>query len=277
MSPHPASASGGASSSHTRAGGISGKLPTLIVLALGICFWMLWMAGPVDEEALVPFATACLCVGIASGMHFRSYHPLMLGYGLVLGPTALAPFTASRGDGDGLWILQFGYLGFLGLLCSGVARIGHQLAWRRGGFSQRDQLRFSLPLVLLAAASAVLLVVLRWPDPWSSLEAELDAFHLPHFSVIQTLRGGSALCFQTCGPYLTREFVTGLPQTNACEELERAVRARGVRVDLAQSCYINGELPGGPLGRLVVTGYKADDDPSPRDPARVAITLEATR
>jgi hypothetical protein len=93
------------------------------------------------------FAVPAACVGWR-----RLVPPLSAGAALALGPTVLAWWTAPRGDNDGLWVLIFWFLPFLGVLAAGVVAVtGLIAAARRRAPSPHRTFTIASPSERLAA------------------------------------------------------------------------------------------------------------------------------
>lgn len=126
-------------------------------------------SAPLDQPSLwsalivvVAFAVPALWAGLA-----RRVHPLAVGAALTLGPMLVAWPTSPRGDGDGLWVLTFVYLGVFGwgaallaLLCSAPAT-----SFERRRVAMPRVRAATAPDRMLAALIDVVVVgaVLVWP------------------------------------------------------------------------------------------------------------------
>lgn len=95
--------------------------------------------------------------------------PLTAGAALAVGPTALAWWTAPRGDNDGLWVLILWFLpalgGLAGILAAVAARVGATRRSRRAGEAQpltaaTPSDRLAALMIDVAVTGAVLVVPL---------------------------------------------------------------------------------------------------------------------
>lgn len=98
--------------------------------AMGALLWFLMVAsvaagGDADDRFMwfvVVMAVTALVLGLALPAGHR---PAV--NGLILAPLLAAPWSAPRGDGDGLWIFVFPYLVILAAALMAVAALGHWL------------------------------------------------------------------------------------------------------------------------------------------------------
>lgn len=107
---------------------------------LGAVVWMVTMGsapryaqGPdIDTGNPLALALGLGAVALVLGL-LGPKRPLLVGALVTAGPLLLAPVTAPRGDGDGLWILIFPMLVFLGGGTTLACQIGAtlRLAWTR--------------------------------------------------------------------------------------------------------------------------------------------------
>lgn len=232
-------------------------------------------SGPGGRELLLALRRCRSCIGVLSGLSLsvssNGRHRALCG------PLVLAPLSASRGDGDGLWVFQFLYLAILGVAFGTLAGFGARVARRSSLMRPFGSSKVLTVVAAIAIAIAASLVWTRWPNPWADLEASIDGFHIgSSFRIVQTTRAGSALCSSACGPSVSRLFVTNLSDSVACDQIKTALFRRGVRISLTWGCSYQGELTGGPLGRVHVTATQGE--PIGSDGlTRFELTVEASR
>jgi hypothetical protein len=213
-----------------------GSPSPMAVLALAVPVGLgLWTFLAVAQSGGSPFiwfsaATCCAAVVLGSALHRRG---LLVGFGLVLAPLVAAPWTASRGDNDGLWVLVFPLIVMLGLFASGAALLadllmGQVAAWR----AMRQKMCLALSGARWIAVGAGVLCTLalalwlptRLPDPWPQLENALDLYELPRgFEERAVRRSGDVLCDSSCGPRLTLVMTTDLSPAAACDALNQSM------------------------------------------------------
>lgn len=228
-----------------------------VSLGLGLATWTCLAAGPSGSGLFfVAVAVAAMVLGA-----LLPSSPFQIGAGLIVGPLLVSPWTTSRGDGDGLWVLIIPMLGGLGLFLIAGAAIAAMIG--------REFVRTGTPTgcCLLRARAAVrpwwLLVVLvsvaatvgaglalpsRIPDPWPRLEATIAGFDTPtSFTPEGTERRGDALCERSCLPSVVATFSTWATPADACTALDTALRgwATDVGFETHNQAALDPEMCGG--------------------------------
>lgn len=99
-----------------------------VAAGVGLALWLLLVPndGPGGEARVPAFWWIMLGAAIALGMGSRA-RPSVIGFSLVAPQLLMAPWSAPRGDGDGLWILWFPMLGLFGLVLAASAWAGTRL------------------------------------------------------------------------------------------------------------------------------------------------------
>lgn len=100
----------------------------------GLTIWMTTMATVPDGEYVSSTRTMLLWVAMtisAAGLGYVLREDCgLIAVGLVGGPLLVAGWTAPRGDEDGLWVLFFPYLVFMGFVLALIAWLAGRLrAW----------------------------------------------------------------------------------------------------------------------------------------------------
>lgn len=226
-----------------------------LAAAIGSAIWMATVTDfPGDEFASIhPFVLVVTIIVLAAvmmglGMLFPCAVKWLSG-GLAFGPLLLAPFSASRGDNDGLWTFVFLYILGIAFAFSVPAFEGALIRMRSRKVpiepgerkpvmpvelirvAPKDEVWNKLrrkPLQSSAAAlvlvgALTLWILSRWPNPWTQIEAVLDQFPRPDaFTVVETRREGHRL--YAGSPRVMWKMQTDLPRARACTLLADALR-----------------------------------------------------
>lgn len=161
-------------------------LAVVFAMALGVVVWMAGLTdfpaeernGPVFLAAVLPLVVLAAPTGL--GFAFPGA-AVRIGPALAVGPLILAGFTASRGDGDGLWLLALSFLAIGGFVLDGPAFAG---AWLRARSKERGKgfalgkrrifivalyvagLFLAGPIVVIGAPLALVTAIAGWWPRW---------------------------------------------------------------------------------------------------------------
>ena len=96
-----------------------------IAAIVGASLWVgIVVALPDDKTTAPAFWLLMLLAAFGLGALFGSQRVLQVSLGLGVPPLVLSPWTAPRGDGDGLWVLWVPLLGLFLMLLTVVAWFG---------------------------------------------------------------------------------------------------------------------------------------------------------
>lgn len=256
------------------------------LLLVGVVTWMVIAAGPGGERRYGLYSGIQLTLSLLAVFYVSAPYRWLVGPTLVAGALALSPFTASRGDGDGFWILIFPLLIGIGGILTLVAWLTSQLSERDGdrGGPRSDGIlahhRYALALLALLSVATGLVTAWAWPNPWPELEGLLAEFPQPkEFLIHSTEQLGGALCTENCNPRLVRTMTSTVPQDESCTLLKAAGEKwlsdqDSFRTD--SECSFRAEWDGGPIERIVVVGNTTGVESLAGDSAHIVISIEAT-
>jgi hypothetical protein len=96
-----------------------------ISAVVGASLWLgLVVALPDDQTTGSSFWWLMLLAAFTLGALFGSQHVVQVSLGLGLPPLVISPWTAPRGDGDGLWVLWIPLLSLFLMLLTLAAWLG---------------------------------------------------------------------------------------------------------------------------------------------------------
>jgi CHASE2 domain-containing sensor protein len=110
-----------------------------VATAVGLATWLLTMASAsrysygADQDLGDPALWPVLLAAALVGGFIARRRPWLIGAGLGLPGLLLSPWTAPRGDHDGLWILIVPYLAGFVVVLIGVAVVGQRVRRVSGG------------------------------------------------------------------------------------------------------------------------------------------------
>jgi hypothetical protein len=92
---------------------------------VGLLLWLRFVVALPDGETSAPtFWWIMLLAALSMGAMFSSQYLVAVSLGLGVPPLVLSPWTAPRGDGDGLWLLWIPLLALFLLVLAAAAWLG---------------------------------------------------------------------------------------------------------------------------------------------------------
>lgn len=221
-----------------------------IALGVSVATWMFSMAKSMrpDEVHLSIAAAAVIQSGTVAVLSaLFSNRSALIGPLMGLTPLILAGYTFPRGDDDGLWALVFlpllFWTGLLVLLSGAIATAFRTRATWKGIAIRTPSRSMTATALVIAVAMGALSLFVRWPNPWSSLEAAHQKLVIPsEFQLLKSEHAGSPLSMYA--PALVVWYRYNVVPDEACSLLRRSSQVHQA-ANQGFTCTFEGELQTG--------------------------------